>query len=107
MFNETSSVEKRTIYPLRFFNKTDQARAVAKANPGMVLDASISPALLIPMCGACNTGEGVLVEENAEGLFRYRCMICGDKTKWADKEAAAQEWADMNDPDNFVGPLTN
>ena len=89
------------IHPLKFFNQSSDSKGVMKANPGYVQDASIDPATLIPVCSTCNTGEGVVREEKDE-LTRYRCIMCGFRTSWTDKDEAAQEWADNNafDDDN-------
>lgn len=84
-------------YPLRFFNASAPAQMIMQSNPGSVLDATMPPGLLMPLCVACNTGEGILREEK-EALFRYRCVICGFETDWGDRDMVAQQWANCNDP---------
>lgn len=89
-----------TIYPLRFFNKTALAKNLIEHNPGMVVDATMPPdTLAIPVCVNCNTGEGIVRENDSETMTqRYRCVVCDSCTDWGtDETEVAQQWADMND----------
>ena len=85
------------IHPLKFFNYSPNAQQVMQANPGSVLDLTSEPGLLIPVCSACGTGEGLLREEKGENA-RYRCVACGFHTDWITPAFAAQQWANMNNP---------
>jgi formate dehydrogenase maturation protein FdhE len=91
-------------YPLKFFNSSSHAQALALNNPGYIVDSTIEPDTLLPVCGECNTGAGIIRDEGEEGI-RYRCVICGYHTKWhRDRLDAIQQWADDN---SFEDDVTN
>lgn len=91
-------------YPLKFFNGSADDQALALNNPGYILDGTLDPKALLPVCSECNTGAGIVRNEGMEGT-RYRCVICGYHTSWhKDRMEAMQQWADDN---SFDEDITN
>ena len=93
-----------TIYPLKFFNGSVDDQALALNNPGYIVDGTLAPKALLPVCSECGTGAHTVREESEQGI-RYRCSICGYHTGWHnDRMDAMQQWADDN---SFEDDVTN
>jgi hypothetical protein len=87
----------RIVFPLRFFTRLPViAQALQNTPRTSTIDASAPPnAYIIPICPVCNTGEGIMREEEND-LHRYRCIVCGRTTpSEVSIEEAAEAWAGM------------
>ena len=85
----------KIIFPLRFFTRLPPVAQALQNVPGTAtIDATSPPnAYLLPICPVCNTGEGMVREEEND-MHRYRCTVCNRSTSYkATIEEAAEAWA--------------
>jgi len=85
----------KVIYPLRFFTRLPPvAQALQNIPDSATIDATSPPnAYLLPICPVCNTGEGIVREEN-DDMQRYRCVVCNRSTPYkATIEEAGEAWS--------------